>query len=91
LSTWTGFIATLGLPPSKNSPLTSCPTSKSFTPTTRSYAALAKARLSIGVVDTLIAATAISQRLILINGNTKHFSGVQAAGFPLTLENWREP
>lgn len=52
-------------------------------------AALSKGQ-SIGIVDTLIAATAISRKLTLVNANTKHFPRVQVAGFPLILENWRE-
>ena len=53
-------------------------------------AALAKSGQSIGVVDCLIAATAISRNLTLVNSNTRHFPRVVAAGFPLTLENWRD-
>ncbi len=53
----------------------------------------AKLRLSgqaIDVPDTFIAATAIIHGLTLVNANTRHFPRVQAAGFPITLENWRD-
>ena len=53
-------------------------------------AALADAGQSIGLADTLIAATAISRGFTLVNANTKHFPRVQAAGFKITLENWRD-
>jgi tRNA(fMet)-specific endonuclease VapC len=52
-------------------------------------AALSKGGQTIGVLDTLIAATAIHNGLTLVNANTRHFPRIQAAGFPLTLENWR--
>jgi tRNA(fMet)-specific endonuclease VapC len=54
------------------------------------HAALAVAGKTIGVPDTFIAATAIIQKLPLVNANTKHFPRVQAAGFSVALENWRE-
>lgn len=49
----------------------------------------AKARQTIGLVDCLIAATAICRNLTLINSNTRHFLRVIDHGYPLTLENWR--
>jgi len=45
---------------------------------------------SIGFPDSLIAATAIHHGLTLVTANTRHFPRVIAAGFPLTLENWRQ-
>lgn len=54
-------------------------------------ATLALAGNSIGVVDCLIAATAIEQGLTLVNANTNHFPRLIAAGYPIALENWREP
>ncbi len=39
----------------------------------------------IGVMDILIAATALSQNLILVTGNTREFSRVHN----LHLEDWR--
>ncbi len=53
-------------------------------------AVLALTGKTIGVPDTFIAATAITQQLPLVNANTKHFSRIQAAGFPISLENWRD-
>lgn len=53
-------------------------------------AALAKGQ-TIGVADTLIAATAITQNITLVTSNDDHFARVLAAGFPLSVENWREP
>jgi len=41
----------------------------------------------IGVMDTLIAAHALSQSLTLVTNNTKHFSYIQN----LPLENWTLP
>ncbi len=55
------------------------------------YAELEKAGRPIGWADPLIAGIAITQGLTLATGNTKHFKQVIAAGFPLTLANWREP
>lgn len=53
-------------------------------------ASLSLAGTKIGVADTFIAATAISRGLTLVNANTRHFERIQAVGFPLNLENWRE-
>jgi len=54
-------------------------------------AALGSAGLVIGVPDVIIAATAISEGLVLVNSNTRHFERVRTAGFPLEMENWRNP
>ena len=43
----------------------------------------------IGVADTMIAATALTQGLELVTGNTAHFQRVQQLGYSLTLVNWR--
>ncbi|XYI00382.1 type II toxin-antitoxin system VapC family toxin [Sorangium sp. So ce1128] len=43
------------------------------------------------IEDTLIAATAIRHGLPVATGNTRHFVKIQDAGYPLVLENWREP
>ncbi len=53
-------------------------------------AALALTGNSIGVVDCLIAATAITHNLTLVNANTKHFRRIQTAGYNINLENWRD-
>lgn len=43
------------------------------------------------IEDTLIAATGIRHGLPIATGNTRHFLKVQEAGYPLVLENWRDP
>jgi len=43
------------------------------------------------IEDTLIAATAIRHGLPVATGNTRHFAKIQDAGYPLMLENWRDP
>jgi predicted nucleic acid-binding protein len=43
----------------------------------------------IGVADVQISACAIRHGYPLSTGNTDHFEYVQAAGFPLVLQNWR--
>lgn len=53
-------------------------------------AALSSAGMAIGVIDSLIAATAIARNLTLVTANTKHFSRVQDAGFSFKLKNWRD-
>jgi tRNA(fMet)-specific endonuclease VapC len=45
---------------------------------------------TIGMADTLIAATAIIHQWPLVNANAKHFQQVVDKGFSLTLENWRD-
>jgi tRNA(fMet)-specific endonuclease VapC len=44
-----------------------------------------------GVADVLIAALAIHHRLPLVTGNVSDYQHIQAAGYPLALENWRTP
>lgn len=41
----------------------------------------------IGILDTLIAAHALSLNLTLVSNNTRHFQRVRG----LKLQNWREP
>lgn len=53
--------------------------------------ALDRAGQPIGVADLCIAATAIHHGHVLVTGNTSHFDRVRALGFPLQLDNWREP
>jgi tRNA(fMet)-specific endonuclease VapC len=45
----------------------------------------------IGHLDPLIAATAIENDRPLVTNNTKHYRRIVDLGFPLELENWREP
>ncbi len=51
--------------------------------------ALLRRGITIGVNDVLIAATAIELGVTLVTGNTAHYEHVQAAGYPLALDNWR--
>jgi tRNA(fMet)-specific endonuclease VapC len=59
--------------------------------TGRIYADLERTGRPIGVADVLIAAIAIHQGLPLVTGNTSDYARIQAAGYPLALENWRAP
>ena len=45
----------------------------------------------IGWADPLIAAIALHHNLTLVTGNTDHYARIQALGYPLRLNNWREP
>jgi tRNA(fMet)-specific endonuclease VapC len=45
----------------------------------------------VGLADVCIAATALHHGLVLVTGNIRHHERVRAAGFPLELDNWREP
>jgi tRNA(fMet)-specific endonuclease VapC len=45
--------------------------------------------LPIGNIDPFIAAIAISHRLPLVTGNTKHFERIVRLGYPFELQNWR--
>ncbi|RYG99234.1 MAG: type II toxin-antitoxin system VapC family toxin [Alphaproteobacteria bacterium] len=51
---------------------------------------LEDARMTIGIADSLIAATAIQHGLVLVTANRKHFQRVVDLGYSLTLQNWRE-
>jgi tRNA(fMet)-specific endonuclease VapC len=53
-------------------------------------ARLETARQIIGFPDSLIAATAIHYRLVLVTSNTKHFQRVVDLGYPIQIGNWRE-
>lgn len=43
----------------------------------------------IGLADSIIAATAIHEDLILVTGNLSHHQRIQALGYSLKLDNWR--
>ena len=45
----------------------------------------------IGHTDPLIAACTLNRSLTLATGNTRHFSFIVDAGFPLRLEDCRQP
>jgi predicted nucleic acid-binding protein len=57
----------------------------------RISADLLRAGTDIGVPDTMIAAIAIHRGIPLVTGNTSDYLRVQEAGYPLVLENWRNP
>ena len=57
----------------------------------RMNADLQRVGRSIGVPDTMIAAIAVHRGLPLVTGNTSDYVRVQEAGYPLILENWRNP
>ena len=57
----------------------------------RIHADLVRIGTSIGVPDTIIAATAIHVGLPLVTGNTSDYARVQDAGYPLLLRTWRAP
>lgn len=44
----------------------------------------------IGRADPMIAAQAIVHQLVLVSGNIAHYQRIQALGYPLQLDNWRE-
>lgn len=50
-------------------------------------AGLRKSGIEIGIVDTLLAATAVSRDLTMVTRNTRHFDLVEG----LTVENWFDP
>lgn len=45
----------------------------------------------IGRIDPLIAAIAVRHDLTLVTGNARHFERVRQLGFPLRLDDWRQP
>ena len=67
------------------------PTFETYDLASKIYGGLDKLGLRIGVCDTFIAATAIEHSLMLVPSNTSHFQRVQAAGFDLKMQNWRQP
>ena len=45
---------------------------------------------TIGRADPFIAAIAIQASIPLVTGNIQHFARIQALGYPLRLDNWRD-
>ncbi|WP_420809924.1 hypothetical protein [Gloeothece citriformis] len=43
----------------------------------------------IGLADVLIASMAISNNLILVTNNIKHYQRIQLLGYPLIINNWK--
>lgn len=52
---------------------------------------LAQSGQGIGDLDPFIAAVAITNGLPLVTNNARHYERIVSLGFPLELENWREP
>ena len=55
------------------------------------YKKLELRRQRIGIPDTQLAAVAISRGLTLVTSDGRHFQRVIELGYPMALENWREP
>lgn len=55
----------------------------------RIYADLERIGQPIGYADSTIAAIAIQQNLTLVTGNFAHYERIQALGYNLKLDNWR--
>jgi tRNA(fMet)-specific endonuclease VapC len=55
----------------------------------RIYGDLERVGQPIGRADPMIAAVAISHRLVLATGNENHYGRIHAAGYDLLLDNWR--
>lgn len=53
------------------------------------YAELELAGQSIGRADPMIAAITIQHGVTLVTGNTEHFARIQALGYALKLDDWR--
>lgn len=53
------------------------------------YGELERIGQPIGYADPLIAAIAIHHDLVLVTGNTQHFSRISNLGFDLRLDDWR--
>ena len=54
------------------------------------YADLEIAGQTIGRADPMVAAIAIRHALPLVTGNVDHYQRVQALGYSLVLDNWRD-
>jgi len=54
----------------------------------RIYADLERKGQAIGLADSMIAAIAIEERLVLATGNERHYMRVQELGHDLSTENW---
>jgi len=57
----------------------------------RIYGDLERLGQPIGRADPMIAAIAIQNNLTLASGNTEHYQRIQALGYPLEMDNWRQP
>lgn len=55
------------------------------------YAELERIGQGIDVGDAQNAAIALCHRLCVATGNIRHYSRIHALGYPLIIENWRDP
>jgi tRNA(fMet)-specific endonuclease VapC len=55
----------------------------------RIYGDLERTGQTIGRLDPLIAAIAITHDLVLVSGNQAHYARIQSLGYALKLDNWR--
>jgi len=55
----------------------------------RIYGDLERTGQTIGRMDPLIAAVALSHDLVLVSGNQAHYQRIQTCGYALKLDNWR--
>lgn len=55
----------------------------------RIYGDLERTGQTIGRMDPLIAAIAITHDLMLVSGNQAHYARIQSLGYALKLDNWR--
>jgi tRNA(fMet)-specific endonuclease VapC len=67
-----------------------------FDPTSADLAAVIYGELSrtghtIDVGDAQNAAIALRHRLCVATGNVRHYARVQGLGYPLIIQNWRDP
>ncbi len=56
----------------------------------RIYGDLERVGQRVGRADAMIAATALQHSLTLVTGNAEHYQRIQALGYSLKLENWRQ-
>jgi tRNA(fMet)-specific endonuclease VapC len=56
----------------------------------RIYGDLERVGQRVGRADAMIAATSLQHSLTLVTGNTEHYQRIQALGYSLKLENWRQ-
>ena len=57
----------------------------------RIYGDLERTGQTIGLADPMIAAIAMRHGLTLVTGNVAHYQRIQGMGYPLRLDNWRNP
>ena len=56
----------------------------------RIYGDLERTGQPIGRIDPMIAGTAVAHGVVLATGNVEHYKRIQAFGYELEIDNWRE-